>query len=60
MASTYVATYLRGDPDNLEALELQGRILADTVRDYRPWRRPSASRPGSWRWTPSGWTRGSG
>lgn len=35
MAYTYVTNYLRSDPDNLEALELQSRIYADQVRDYR-------------------------
>ena len=35
LASPYVASYLKGDPNNLEALELQARILADGVRDYR-------------------------
>ena len=35
MASTYIATYLRTDPDNLEALGLQARIIADGVRDFQ-------------------------
>lgn len=35
MASTWVTNYLRNDPDNLEALELQAKILADAARDYR-------------------------
>ncbi len=34
MAYTYVGTYLRSNPDNVEALELQGRILSDLIRDY--------------------------
>src|SRR5262249_8583992 len=34
VALSYVNTYLQGDPKNLDALELRGRILSDIARDF--------------------------